>query len=171
MAAGYRTDRRLAGEIGALLARSRRGVWRNASRRMEAAGESLYTWRLLAYLAQEGPAVQGDLALATAQHPASISRILDALERDGSVRRRRDPRDRRRIYVELAAPGRKRFLAHADDAVAAVAEALSPLSEDEQKTLRDLLAKVVDGAQDGAATAGTQPAAPATRRRAARLAR
>src|SRR2546421_756695 len=89
-------NRRQAAEIGSLLARSRRQVFQRAKRRLEALGESIFVWRLLAYLHDDGPSIQAELADATAQHPASISRLLDEIEDAGLVRRRRDTKDRRR---------------------------------------------------------------------------
>jgi DNA-binding HxlR family transcriptional regulator len=48
----------------------------------------------------------GDLARATGLTTASITGVLDRLEESGFVRRERDPKDRRRVIVNLnAGPG------------------------------------------------------------------
>jgi DNA-binding MarR family transcriptional regulator len=138
-------ERRLAAEIGALLARSRRQVFQSARRRLEAQGESIFVWRLLAYLADEGPSIQAELADATAQHPASISRLVDELEEAGMVRRRRDGEDRRRVMVEATAAGRARYEALYDEAIAAVEESIAPLDGEERQQLASLLGKIVKG--------------------------
>src|SRR5205085_4899653 len=122
-----RSNRRLAAEIGSLLARSRRQVFQKARRRLEGLGESIFEWRLLAYLHDDGPAIQAELADATAQHPASISRLLDEMEEKGLVVRRRDTADRRRVLVEVAAAGEAKYDALFDEAVSVIEESLAPL--------------------------------------------
>ena len=136
-------DRRLAAEIGSLLARTRRLVFQRARRKLEGLGESIFVWRLLAVLHDEGPAILAELADATAQHPASISRLLDEMERQGLVKRTRDGTDRRRVQVELAPGGRARYLALHDQAVAVMEESLAGLSREEQELLSALLAKMI----------------------------
>jgi DNA-binding MarR family transcriptional regulator len=140
-------DRHLAAEIGALLARSRRHVFQRVKRKLEAAGESIFVWRLLAYLHDDGPSIQAELADATAQHPASISRLLDEIEEEGLVRRTRDGEDRRRVVVELTAAGKQRYLASLDVVVEGMQESLRILSVDEQRQLGALLGKIIAAAK------------------------
>ena len=136
-------DRRLTAEIGSLLARSRRLVFQRARRRFEDLGESIFVFRVLAHLHDEGPAIQAELADAAAQHPASMSRLLDGMEREGLVHRTRDGEDRRRVRVELAAGGKARYLALYDEAVAVIEESLAPLAVEEREVLAALLAKMM----------------------------
>ena len=143
--------RRLAARIGALLAASRRLVFQRARRRLEARGESIFVWRLLAYLHDEGPSIQAELADATAQHPASISRLLHEMEAAGLCRRRRDTADRRRVRVELAPAGKAKYLAHYGEAVAAVEESLRSLTHADQRALATLLSKVVESSRGAGA--------------------
>ena len=57
-------------------------------------------------VALTGPMTAGDLARATGLTTASITGVLDRLEESGIVRRERDPKDRRRVIVNLnAGPG------------------------------------------------------------------
>lgn len=57
-------------------------------------------------VALTGPMTAGELARATGLTTASITGVLDRLEESGFVRRERDPRDRRRVIVNLkAGPG------------------------------------------------------------------
>jgi DNA-binding MarR family transcriptional regulator len=93
-------------------------------------------------LVREGKSTQTALAAAVAQHPAGVSRLLDDLEKQGYVLRRRDPRDRRRMYVEASARGKRRFQEGLPEIVAAVGQSLGPLDESERRLLRDLLRKV-----------------------------
>ena len=140
---GSAQDRHLAGEIGALLARSRRRVFHRVKRALEEGGESIFVWRLLAYLHDEGPSIQAELADATAQHAASISRLLDEIEAEGLVRRKRDGKDRRRVVVELTAAGKQRFLASLDLVIDCMQDSLRVLTLEEQRQLGALLAKLV----------------------------
>lgn len=52
-------------------------------------------------LLQRGPLTAGDLARRTGLTTASITTVIDRLERAGFVARRSDPTDRRRVVVEL----------------------------------------------------------------------
>ena len=136
-------DRQLVAEIGSLLARSRRQVFQQARRKLEAVGESIFAWRVLAYLHDEGPAFQAELADATAQHPASTSRLLDQMEAEHLVGRSRDGADRRRVRVVLTASGKQKYLALYDQVLGVLGESLEPLSPDEQRQLAGLLAKMI----------------------------
>ncbi|HYK68890.1 MAG TPA: MarR family transcriptional regulator [Streptosporangiaceae bacterium] len=48
---------------------------------------------------REGPLSPTSLARLTGQHPATLTGILDRLERDGWIARERDPGDRRGVVV------------------------------------------------------------------------
>jgi DNA-binding transcriptional ArsR family regulator len=57
-------------------------------------------------VALTGPMTAGDLARATGLTTASITGVLDRLEQGGFIRRERDPKDRRRVIVNVkAGPG------------------------------------------------------------------
>ena len=132
----------LAEEIGQLLARSRRLVFAAAARRLDESGESIHAWRVLAHLAREGATAQCDLAMALAQHPAWVSRLVDELEAEGVVRRRRDAHDRRKLRVEVTVAGRARYEARRAEVNEAVEQVLQPLDRDEREQLRALLLKL-----------------------------
>jgi len=68
--------------------------------------------------------------------------VIDDLEAQGLVERRRDATDRRRYAIHLTRAGRTK-LSRALEAVKLRAdELLAPLSENERQTLHDLLARV-----------------------------
>lgn len=50
-------------------------------------------------IGREGPLSPSALARLTGQHPATLTGILDRLERDGWIARDRDPEDRRGVVV------------------------------------------------------------------------
>jgi DNA-binding MarR family transcriptional regulator len=63
--------------------------------------------RALSLLDAEGPATAGRLAEETELRPASVTAMLDHLEAEGIVRRRRSDEDRRCVLVELTDDGRE----------------------------------------------------------------
>lgn len=130
-------------EMGALVARARRLVWTAAAHALEAHGFSMVTWVLLAILVRSGPATQREIADATGQHPASVSRLVNELEAEKLVRRRRDHEDRRRARVELTAAGNAFFRAARPHVIGALREALGPISTTDQRALRALLLELV----------------------------
>ncbi len=133
--------------IANLFARSRRLFWAEAQRRLEEGGESPHAFRVLEHLTRAGPAAQCDVAVALGQHPAYVSRVIDELEGDGVVRRRRDAADRRKVVVEATARGRARWESSASLMAAARETFLAPLTGHERRTLCRLLDKLVVGAE------------------------
>lgn len=76
---------------------------------------------------------------------ATMSNTLKRMERDSLIRRKADPRDRRSQFV-LLTPKAKRLQAKLAAAIKTVnGQALGALKRTEQKTLLDLLDKVVAG--------------------------
>ena len=136
-------SRALVEELGMLIAKARRMVWTNATRRLEESGDSMLGWQVLAVLIRAGKLTQTEVAVALLQHPAGVSRLLDELEKQGSVERRRDSTDRRRVHVQATARGERRFRSILPEVIRGVDQALEPLSEVERRTLRDLLRKIV----------------------------
>jgi DNA-binding MarR family transcriptional regulator len=76
--------------------------------------------------------------------PSKLVGLLNDLEDEGLLVRRRDPADRRRHIVEVSKEGRAR-LAKAERAAKEVEEELfAGLDEDERRALHTLLARVAD---------------------------
>lgn len=130
-------------DLGVLISLSRRIVWMTASRKLEEAGYSMTTWAVLAPLVKLGPTSQRDIAAGIGLHPAGVSRLIDDLEGEGLVRRRRDEQDRRRAFVEATPRGKAIWTAAEPLVAASLKDVLSPLSVDEQRQLRKLLRKLV----------------------------
>jgi MarR family transcriptional regulator, repressor for mepA len=96
----------------------------------------------LGYLAQNPGAIQRDLARLTRTSAASVSSLLQGLERRGLVERRTQPGDERskRVYAtpagaELVA-GFEAAMNQADETI------LAPLDDTERATLHTLLTKI-----------------------------
>jgi DNA-binding MarR family transcriptional regulator len=101
------------------------------------------TYGVLNVVGQRGPVSQREVCDVLGVHPSDMVEIMDIVEREGWVERRRDPTDRRRYQLTITASGRRTRARY--DAIAAQAEALvlEPLSEPERRVLLDLVAKVV----------------------------
>lgn len=96
----------------------------------------------LGYLEQNPGAIQRDIAQISRTSAASVSSLLQGLERRGLVERRTEPGNERskRVYAtpvgaELVA-GFEEAMAAADDKI------LAPLDETERATLQTLLRKI-----------------------------
>lgn len=107
------------------------------------AGVKPPTYGVLNVIGQRGPVSQREVCDVLGVHPSDMVEIMDVVEREGWVERRRDPSDRRRYRLTLTAAGRRTLERY--DAVAAAAESvvLGPLDEADRRRLLDLVAKVV----------------------------
>lgn len=114
----------------------------------------------LTILRDHGAATQQALAEALRIDPSNLVGLLNDLERDELLVRRRDPLDRRRHIVELSDAGRD-ALAGAERTLAAVQDdVLGALSPEERETLHDLLLRAAGGQLPGggcAAAAADDP--------------
>jgi MarR family 2-MHQ and catechol resistance regulon transcriptional repressor len=140
---GAAPDARLAWEIGVLLGGARRLMFAELQRQFEEKDESVQTWRALNQLERLGRAAQCELAHALAQDPGATSRLLDELENDGLVTRRRDAKDRRRVWVELTTRGHSRYEAMRPVVSRALDQIMAPLSDADCRSLSRLLGKLV----------------------------
>jgi DNA-binding MarR family transcriptional regulator len=101
------------------------------------------TYGVLNVVDQRGPISQREVCDVLDVHPSDMVEIMDIVEREGWVERRRDPEDRRRYRLTLTEAGRRTRARYDDIAAQAEALVLEPLTEDERRTLLDLVAKVV----------------------------
>jgi DNA-binding MarR family transcriptional regulator len=69
-------------------------------------GASLAQLMLLGRLYREGPSRPGALADSEGLQPQSVTRSIAALEREGWIRRSRDPVDGRQAIIAITAAGR-----------------------------------------------------------------
>jgi DNA-binding MarR family transcriptional regulator len=92
-------------EFGCLLGSERRLRGRDQHRKVEDSLTIAHVRALFA-LDQSEPATAGEIAEAARISPASVTGMLDDLERDGIVTRVRSDSDRRRVNVALTDEGR-----------------------------------------------------------------
>lgn len=98
----------------------------------------------LGYLVQKPGAIQRDLAEATRTSAASVSSLLQGLERRELVERRTEGGDERRKRVYATDAG-ERLIAGFEEAMAEADESiLAPLDDDERAALFALLTKITN---------------------------
>jgi len=113
---------------------------------LEQQGLTSGDWRVLSALRWQGRPYRrsaGDLARRAELTSGTMTSRLDHLEREGLVRRFRDPDDRRSVLVELTEKGRRRH----DQAIGVQAEKEAllarALSDVEMEQLNSLLRRVM----------------------------
>ena len=124
-------DVRLAGVLLSLLPRIGKLAAQVAHER---GAISLERARILWQLV-ESPRRSGELAQRCALTPASVSELVDLLERDGLVRRSEDATDRRVVVVEITPRGRREIERVGELMRAPVAKVLAGLSADKRARL------------------------------------
>ncbi len=107
----------------------------------------------------ETPLTPAELAERTGVTRATITGLVDTLERAGLVTRKPHPDDRRMMCIGLAPRGEKLLTRIMPEHFRRMAWLMGPLSESERKTFVRLLTKVLQ-------RAGEQPATDAGRRAA-----
>jgi MarR family transcriptional regulator for hemolysin len=125
--------------IGLHLATTSKQVGRAFNRALGESGGSVPVWLILSSLKGERWRTQQDLARAVGIEGPTLTRHVDALERDGLVTRHRDTGDRRAVRVELTAAGEA---LHADLLRAVIAfnrRLRRGLAEDDVAQLHELL--------------------------------
>jgi DNA-binding MarR family transcriptional regulator len=140
----------LSGRLLEVLRRISRSTRRAVNARL-----TLGNLSALATIIDVGPIRAGDLALREGVAPATLSRVIGALERDGYIERTPDPQDRRSAFLE-ATPAGIDELAAVRHARSAVMDArLAKLGEDRRALLVAALPALEDLAHEdlGAMTA------------------
>lgn len=99
---------------------------------------------VLRQLANEPGLSGAELARRMLITPQGVQLALKALEQRGLVERKTDPQHARILKAYLTAEGRRVAAAVVGDAIAAHEAVFGVLTPDEQRTLRDLLARVVE---------------------------
>lgn len=97
---------------------------------------------VLGYLVQNPGAIQRDIAQVSRTTAASVSSLLQGLERRGLVERRTEPGDERSKRVHATPAGAELIAGFTDAMVAADETILAPLDPAERATLHALLTKI-----------------------------
>ena len=132
-----------ATELVRLVGRLRRQLRGRVGRVLDAQGESLHAWQVIANVKWQGPMTQGALADHIGVHAAVVSRLLGGLEEKGLIRRVGDARDRRCITVRLTPKGEAWYTRTHGAPMSELHEVVSRLSRGEQAELERLLLKLI----------------------------
>ncbi|HEX5191798.1 MAG TPA: MarR family winged helix-turn-helix transcriptional regulator [Solirubrobacteraceae bacterium] len=91
-----------------------------------------------------GTCTHGALSRHLEVSTGAMTNRLDKLEREGLVRRDRDPNDRRGVLLTLTDAGSERLDAYIDRGARRERKLLEGLTQTEKRRLNDLLAKLLD---------------------------
>lgn len=127
-----------------LLTQSAMHAQRVISEAFSAGGARGYHYRLLATLAEYGPASQASLGRRTGIDRSDVVAAINELAERGQVDRSPDPRDGRRNVIALTAAGRRQHKRLEKLVAKAQDEIFAPLSATERKQLSRSLTKLLD---------------------------
>jgi MarR family transcriptional regulator, lower aerobic nicotinate degradation pathway regulator len=136
---GVRPPLELVASTSFLLKRLGFALKARAVEAFEAAGESPYRHAVLAVLDESPRETQATIADALGYDRSWLVGLLDELEADGYIERRRDPTDRRRHLVSLKPEGKKKLAELRGIAEQVEEEFLAPLAPEQRETLHQLL--------------------------------
>jgi DNA-binding MarR family transcriptional regulator len=139
---GPRVPKELVKSTIFLLKRLGDAVRERAVPEFVAAGCDPYHNAVLALLTEGARDTQGEIADALGYDRSHLVGILDELEADGLIERKRDPQDRRRHVVTMTDAG-KEAMKHRRAVIRRIEnDFLEPLDTEERKKLHDLLRKL-----------------------------
>lgn len=134
--------------LGYLVNYAARAFSRELSPRLAAHGARMGQWAVLMFLWAGDGQTQRELSRKVAIEDATMVRTLDRMERDGLVRRERNPCDRREIRVFLTEKGWGLRDTLVPEAITGNRSASRGLSEAEQRQLLDLLRRVIGALEE-----------------------
>ncbi len=125
-----------------LLARVGMAVKMQVIDELEQAGCGVYEYAVLATLSEGAQETQAAIADALSVDRSQLVHVLDELEENGLVERKRDPNDRRRHTVSITAEGKRRLVALRSTVRRIEESILEPLDEKTRKALHEALFRV-----------------------------
>src|SRR4051795_8352455 len=137
--------------IGLRLARTARTVTQAFERAMAEAGGSVSTWQVLLLVRTQQWGNQSQMAEALGITGATLTHHLNAMEKQGLVRRWREESNRRVQRVELTADGEAMFERLRGAALAHDARLRAAFSDEEVEQLAALLDRLKGSVESGAA--------------------
>lgn len=103
---------------------------------------SVSQFGILEALYHLGPMCQKDLARKILKSPGNITMVIDNLEKQKLVNRRRDEEDRRHLVISLTSKGEDLIATIFPEHVERIRKRMSRLTTKEQQTLSKLLRKL-----------------------------
>ncbi len=128
--------------LGYLLARGSYQVSAPFHAKLKEKGVSVLVWRVLSSL-RHHPETVNELAAKVLVNQSTLSKALDRMERDGLIKRERDPEFRSKIKIFITASGVKLIDQLIDSANTYEEDTLAHLSKNDRKQLRALLQKLI----------------------------
>jgi DNA-binding MarR family transcriptional regulator len=119
--------------------------WQLKAKKIEAfeqAGENVYHHGVLCTLAESPRETQATIAEALGLDRSWLVGLLDELEEEGLIERRRDPADRRRHLVSLQPAGKKKLEELRKISKQVEDEFLAPLDPEQREALHGLLLRL-----------------------------
>lgn len=136
---GSRPPAELMQSTAFLLKRLGFGIKAQSFEAFEKAGESPYHHAVLAVLDENDVETQAAIADALGYDKSWLVGLLDELERDDLIERRRDPNDRRRHVVSLKPAGKKKLAKLREISQQVEEDYFAPLDPQQRQTLHALL--------------------------------
>jgi DNA-binding MarR family transcriptional regulator len=115
------------------------GLKRTINARVQHQGLSMARLRVLYQLTTTSTIRMGELSACVDVAPRTMTSTVEAMERDGLVRRRPDPSDRRATIVSITADGRRSFHEGQRQQASAIADVFESLDLDQRSALKDVL--------------------------------
>jgi DNA-binding MarR family transcriptional regulator len=117
-------------------------------RLLEANGMSHSGWQVMLAIGDGEGLTQREVAERCYVTPATVTGVVDTLERDGLVVRERGTEDRRVVRVRLTDEGRARLRRTKNDAVKAMTPVFGDLSPRDEAVVRRFLTRTIERLQE-----------------------
>lgn len=98
--------------------------------------------KVLEYLSKHDGAIQKDIANGCYIEPASLSNILNGMEKKGLIQRKSNNENRRNVYIFMTEKGKELCQAVKQEIAQANSEALKGFSTEDISTLQNYLSKI-----------------------------
>jgi DNA-binding MarR family transcriptional regulator len=134
--------------LGSLVGRVSGELRTASAAALASADVSPRTFGLLAWLEGEGPATQVAMSRRSGVDRTSMVGLVDRLESQGLVERRRDESDRRVNLVAVTVAGRSLVIRHQQQLREIERRVVEPLDEQERAMLMAMLRRIVAGFDD-----------------------
>lgn len=134
--------------VGRLLGIAGRLTQARFQRFLDAQGMTHAGWQVLVTVGETGALTQSELAERCFVTPATVTGVVDRLERDGLVARARGTDDRRVVRVRLTDDGRERLRRTKTAAAKEMAPVFGDLPAREEAVVRRFLTRTIERLQE-----------------------